>query len=291
MATVTTRIAASIGALLLAAAVPVAVSGTAFASGGSSTFITSARKNADFTVTLPLHEGTSNGQKVYYIVTDSSNGNISQNAGINASQKLADAAGSGAVEKVTLNGDGSVNFPATVNFNAQPRQVVAGPRGFPPAAAQPHAVGDAGYSPVIQLPDGTIENAPQIANSTGQADKVVSLDTVHHTVTYRETHGFQGGKGVHYLSTDASDTATAALEDATYAPALNSAPTLNDDSTASSRAALAAFTNGPTGTANPQRQGLNSAVLDGQDPLNVLAWNPSQGRYSPLWDVHLTVKM
>jgi len=23
------------------------------------------------------------------------------------------------------------------------------------------------------------------------------------------------------------------------------------------------------------------------DPLNVLRWNPSQGRYSPLWDVHL----
>jgi len=74
----------------------------------------------------------------------------------------------------------------------------------------------------------------------------------------------------------------------TYAPALNNAPTLNDDSTASSRASLAAFTNGQPGVNNPQRQGLNSAILDGLSPLNVLRWNPSQGRYSPLWDVHLT---
>ena len=27
--------------------------------------------------------------------------------------------------------------------------------------------------------------------------------------------------------------------------------------------------------------------LDGLDPLNILRWLPQQGRYSPLWDVHL----
>ncbi len=32
---------------------------------------------------------------------------------------------------------------------------------------------------------------------------------------------------------------------------------------------------------------MNSALLDGLDPLNVLFWNPSQDLYSPLWDVHL----
>lgn len=32
---------------------------------------------------------------------------------------------------------------------------------------------------------------------------------------------------------------------------------------------------------------MNSAVAGDGDPLNVLAWNPDQGRYSPLWDVHL----
>ena len=65
-------------------------------------------------------------------------------------------------EKVTVV-KGVVDFPASVNFNAFVRQVVPGPTGFPPEAAQTASVGDAGYSPLIELPDGTIENAPQVA--------------------------------------------------------------------------------------------------------------------------------
>jgi len=57
----------------------------------------------------------------------------------------------------------------------------------------------------------------------------------------------------------------ATIEHVTYAPALNNLPTLNDDSTASARASLAGFTNGQTGAANPNRQGLNSAILDKLD--------------------------
>jgi hypothetical protein len=138
------------------------------------------------------------------------------------------------------------------------------------------------------MPDGVVLNAPQIANSTGHANKVVSIDFVNKTVTYQETDGFQGGKALRYVSTDSSDPTAATIERVTYAPKLNNAPTLNDDSTASSRASLAAFTNGQTGVGNPNRQGLNSAILNGLSPLNVLRWNPHQGRYSPLWDVHLT---
>src|SRR5262249_42591793 len=57
-----------------------------------------------------------------------------------------------------------------------------------------------------------------------------------------------------------------------------------------SREPLIAFTNGQTGAANPQRQGLNAALLDGPPPLNILKEIPeptSQFDYSPLWDVHL----
>jgi hypothetical protein len=110
---------------------------------------------------------------------------------------------------------------------------------------------------------------------------------INNTVTYRETNGFQGGDPVQYMSFDASDPLAATLEDVTFAPALNSLPTLNDDSTGSARATLIAFINGQTGGNNPERQGLNSAILDGLDPLNLLRWNPSQGRYSPMWDVNL----
>jgi len=106
-------------------------------------------------------------------------------------------------------------------------------------------------------------------------------------VTYKETQGFSGGKKVRYVSTDSSNPVAAALEDATLAPALDAAPVPGGDGTDVARASLAAFVNGQTGAANPQRQGLNSAIADGLDPLNVLRWAPNQGRYSPLWDVHL----
>jgi len=114
-----------------------------------------------------------------------------------------------------------------------------------------------------------------------------SVDVIGNTVTYRETDGFQGGDPVKYVSFDASNPVAATLEQATFASALDALPTANDDSTASARATLIAFVNGQTGANNRQRQGLNSAILDGLDPLNLLRWNPSQGRYSPMWDVNL----
>jgi hypothetical protein len=279
---------------VLALALAVGAMADAGSGGGRTLFIRSAVEHADSTVTLPLHHGTSHGQNVYYIITETSDGNLSDSLGVNRSQKLANARGSSAVQKVTVS-NGVVDFPATVDFS--PARVLEAPNGFPPSRFQPGAVGEAGYSPLIQLPSGTIENAAQIArdqNGDGQitllgeaADKVVSIDIAKSTVTYRETNGFVGDKANKYISTDSSNPLAATLEDATLAPALDAAPSAGDDSTASSRATLVAFVNGQTGSANPQRQGLNSAVAGDGDPLNVLAWDPGQGRYSPLWDVHL----
>jgi hypothetical protein len=271
----------------IALAATLALAGPAMAKSGL--FVSSAVEGPGDTVTLPLYHGTSHGSPVAFVVLDASSGAAADRLGVNRAQKLANAGAAAMPVDATLAElvSGSATFPATVNFGPV-RNVVPGPTGFPPApGTQPGAVGDDGYSPLIRLSDGTVINAPQIANGTGQADKVVEpFNLGGATVTYRETNGFQGDRAVRYVSTDASDPVAAALEDATLAPRLNLAPSPGGDGTDSARASLAAFVNGALGADNPQRQGLNSAILDGLDPLNVLRWNPSQGRYSPLWDVH-----
>jgi hypothetical protein len=262
-------------------------SGQAVAGGGARVFVPGAVVNADHTVTLPIYQGRSGSRTVWFTVTEASDSGHASTWKASVAQKLANARGSTAVQKVGIDAAGRVVFPATVDFS--PVHVITpGPTGFPPSAAAPGAVGEPGYSPLIQLPDGAILNAPQLANDTGAADKAVTLDTTHRTVRYRLTDGFSRGDAVVYISTEATDPGAAAIEDVTYAPALNAAPFAGGDGTDSARAGLAAFVNGATGTANPQRQGLNSALLGQGDPLNDLAWKPNQGRYSPLWDVHLT---
>jgi hypothetical protein len=258
--------------------------------------LASARENGDGTVTLPLHAAIVGTDHVYYVIFDTSNGSRASRLGVNESQKLRNAAGSGATQRAWTDAAGNVHFEGTVDFS--PNHVVSAPNGFPPAVAEPGSVADSKYSPLVQWPDGTVDNAPQIAHDANHDgvlspdelhDKVTSIDLVHHTVRLRETDGFQGGKPVRYVSTDSSVKLAAALEGATLVPRLNSAPGLDNDSTDSSRASLGAFVNGQTGVANPNRQGFESAVRGEGSPLNVLRWRPGQGRYSPLWDVHIGV--
>jgi hypothetical protein len=101
----------------MAVALPLAVSMSQFAlaDGGHTLFIGSAVENPNGTVTFPLHRGTSQGQTVYFVMTDASDGNFAQQFGLNRSQKLANAAGSAGVQKVTVV-NGVIDFPATVDF-------------------------------------------------------------------------------------------------------------------------------------------------------------------------------
>jgi hypothetical protein len=261
---------------------------------------TSFRENAGPTiVTYPLYHGTSQGRDVSYVITDASNLSVAQALGVNYTPKLAQAAGTAAVERSTSQvGSGNgIDFPASVDFS--PTHVLTpSATGFPPAAAQPGAVGEPGYSPLVQVvfrDKAVVLDAPQIANATGRADKIVSIAANHRTVSYRETDGCYDNESVHYASFDASDPVAAAIEDVTYAPNLDAAPAPGCADAAvmaanCSRESLIAFTNGQTGAANPQRQGLNAAILDGPPPLNILQEIPeqkSQFDYSPMWDVHL----
>lgn len=61
-----------------------------------------------------------------------------------------------------------------------------------------------------------------------------------------------------------------------------------DDSAFSAVERLFLTINGPRGCENPQRQGIESALLDGRRPLNVLGGIPFVATdYSPLWDVNV----
>jgi len=230
----------ALSALLLAApALPAAANPLEDHDTRHLLFVTSAQENRERTeVTYPLHKGTSNGKDVWYVITDTSDRGLSALLGVNYAPKLANAKGTAAVQNVAVDGFvGIVDFPASVDFSPQ-HVIVPGPTGFPPAQAQPGAVGETvngvAYSPLIQLADGVIVNAPQIANATGRADKVIRLDVDDMTVTYVETTGFYDGTPVHYASFESSSPVAAAIEDVTYAPSLNAAPAPGDESDSTS---------------------------------------------------------
>jgi hypothetical protein len=261
---------------------------------GHFRFITSGCENAGSTIArFPVQKGTSGGKTVWYVVTDSSSRADALARHVNFAPKLANAAGTPGVQTVKVT-NGVIDFPATVNF-APTRVLRAGPNGFPPAKASPPSVGNAGYSPLIKLPSGIVINAPQIANDSGHADKAIALDTTKGTVLYQETEGRYEDKHVHYASFESGNPVAATIEDVTYAPAFNTIPKAGDVGLrTSARERLIAFVNGPTGISNPERQGINSTILDRADPHNILEEVPvlanhanvGDPKYTPGWDVH-----
>jgi hypothetical protein len=117
---------------------------------------------------------------------------------------------------------------------------------------------------------------------------VVSICPQEGTVTLSLTQGFSFALPVLYLSLDASSPLAAALEKATLAPKLGAITVGHDDSAFSAVERIFITANGPTGVDNPQRQGLNSAVMGEGSPLNVFGGIPTIATdYSPLWDANL----
>ncbi len=260
------------------------------------------------TITLPLYEGQlADGRKVWYILTDTDNKGNADALGLNWAPKLTYTDVGRGARTATLEQNATLTFEnGTVDFGPE-RMVVPGPapNAFPPTNATPGSVGDEYYSPLVRIVNagGAIYNAPMIAFNVSREelnfsngtpdysivhDKVVGIDLTNNTVTIALTQGFSFAKPVLYLSTDASVPLAAALEGATYAPALGSIPVGGDDSAFSGVERIFVFTNGPTGVDNPQRQGLNSALLDNRSPLNVFGGIPTVANdYSPLWDMNL----
>lgn len=289
---------------------------------------TSFKENAGQTVaTYPLYRGTSGGKEVDYVITDASSMAAARVLGVNYAPKLTQAARTAAVESSSsfISSGNGINFPATVNFSATRVLDPNVSTGFPPTAFSPGPVGNAGYSPLVQVHfqgQLVILNAEQIANSTGQHPKLVSpITPASTTASLSETFGCFDDLSVHYVSFDSSSPLAASIENVTYAPNLNAAPSAGcgdesanpnpadtnpyytnpDDpepfnSPPCARESLASFTNGPTPLSNNQWQGLNNSLLTLFEtgfeisPFNVLKAvpNPTQLlQYSPLWDLHL----
>ena len=260
------------------------------------------------TLTLPLYKGAmKDGRLVWYILTDTTDQGNAEALGLNYSPKLNYAATGRGVRTATLTKGGILIFDqGTVDFKPE-RKVVAGSGSspFPPLTANPGSVGDNLYSPLVKLVNsgGHIYNAPMIAfdvaakkisfpkgnpDYTLVHDSVVRIDPAARTVTLALAPGFSFGKPVLYLSLDASVPLVAALEGATYAPGLEDIDVGKDDGAFSAVERLFLTLNGPRGCDNPQRQGLESALLDGRRPLNVLGGIPFvSSDYSPLWDVNM----
>ncbi len=257
----------------------------------------------DFTkkwVTLPVYKGIGpSGKPTYFIMTESADFEIAKLLGVNYAPKLINGRGTAGSQQVTIE-NGMIKFKGDVDFTPV-RSLTPGPfpNTFPPATAQPGSVGDAEYSPVIVLPSGSVMSASIVANSTGNHDHLVSIDYAKGTVVFELLDGFEGGEQYYFhLVTESSDMGAATIERGTYTPRLANLPMFGK-SMPNDKSALLGFAptaNGETGANNPERQGLNSTILDGNafDPLNVFPLDPDNNKrennnYSPMWDAHIYV--
>ena len=261
-------------------------------------------------ITLPLYHGQmTDGRKVWYILTDTTDAANAAALGLNHSAKLAYGNTGRSARPARLEKNGTLTFMrGTVNF--APGHAItpgAAPNFFPPRSFQPGAVGDQYYSPLISITNAgnQIYNAPVVAFDVGADklnhcqggvdhrlvhDKVLKICPSDQTVTLALTQGFSFGKPVAYLSMDSNDPAVAAIENVTLAPGLNDTLVGRDDGAFSAVERLFTTVNGPMGLQNPQRQGLNSALGDmaPDGPLNILGGIPTVATdYSPLWDVNV----
>lgn len=261
------------------------------------------------TMTLPLYRGQmTDGTPVWYVLTDTTDKANADALGLNFAGKLTYADVPGAARVATLGNDLSLTFESGAVDFAPERVLLPGPvdAPFPPATAEPGSVGDAAYSPLVRVRNAGnhLYNAPVLAYGVEADaidfcggspdyslvhDKVVSICPEEMTVTLQMVPGFSFARPIMYVSFDASDPVAATLEESTYAPALANIRVGFDDGAFSAVERLFVTVNGPTGADNPQRQGLNSLLLEeGNGPLNLFGGVPTIALdYSPLWDMNL----
>ncbi len=273
------------------------------------------------TVRLPLFQGwetLSNGdvREGYYIITEASDRELARELGVIFAPRMANAIGSGGEQNSTWSEDGRLVFEGSVDFSLK-RSLVAGDAsddgllvGFPPAEANSGAVADANWSSYVVLPGSEIIiNAQLMANSTGIHDRIPHPDgnslaqeddlnnpniaTDQASVVLQLLDGWHENRPYYFhIVTDTSDPAPATIELGVFAPKLNNLPAFGEFP-GGSMLPFSPTANGRTSDNGDGFgvQGLNTASVSNrqvQDPTNTFPIDPSDERYSPMWDAHIT---
>ena len=273
------------------------------------------------TVRLPLFQGwetlpTGGVREGYYIITEASDLELARDLGVIYAPRMAAAIGSGGEQGSQWTEDGRLIFEGSVDFSGT-RDLSASPAsgdnllaGFPPEAVTAGAVGDANWSSYVVLPDSDIViNAQLMANATGIHDRIPNPDgnsqaeeddldnpnisTSQASVVLQLLDGWHDNRPYYFhIVTDTSDPAPAGIELGVFAPRIANLPTFGGfpggsmlpfSPTANGRT----FDNGDGFGV----QGLNTASLSDrqvQDPTNTFPIDPSDSRYAPMWDAHIT---
>ena len=273
------------------------------------------------TARFPMFQGWEtlpNGEQreAYYVITEASDNALARDLGVIFAPRMEAAIGSGGEQNSRWTNDGRLIFEGSVDFSPK-RSLVAGNAsddgflvGFPPAAANPGAIADDNWSSYVVLPGTNIViNAQLVANSTGIHDRIPhpdgnsqaqeddlnnpNLSKAKASVVMQLLDGWHDNRPYYFhIVTDTSDPGPATIELGVFAPRLANLPTfgvfpggsmLPFSPTANGRT----FDNGDGFGV----QGLNSASLSDrqvQDPTNTFPIDPSDTRYSPMWDAHIT---
>ena len=270
------------------------------------------------TVRLPMFQGweslpDGSVREGFYVITEASDQELARELGVIFAPRMANAIGSGGESQARWSEDGRLIFEGWVDFSPT-RSLIAGDFedelfGFPPEVANPGAIASDDWSSYVVLPDSDIViNAQMVANSTGIHDRIpnpngisqadeddlnnpnISFDQA--SVVMQLLDGWHDDRPYFHLVTDASDPAPSAIELGVFAPKLANLPTfgvfpggsmLPFSPTANGRT----FDNGD----GLGVQGLNTASLSDrqtQDPTNTFPIDPSDTRYAPMWDAHVT---
>jgi hypothetical protein len=167
-------------------------------------------------ITLPLYQGhiRGSGERVWYILSDTTDKGNADALGLNWSPKLANSAPGARV--ATLLPNATLEFHSgTVDFSPEHRITPGSDpsNSFPPSEAQPGSIGDNDYSPLVLVENagGHIYNAPIVSfgsdasdinfcernpDYTMVRDNVVRICPSEGTVTISLTSGFSFARPV-----------------------------------------------------------------------------------------------